>query len=262
VALQWCFQQHRPGDTMRDPIQGEFFATEAIPDPAQALVREGIQNSLDASHDDKVMVRIFLSGDADALPPERAQAWFLGAWEHFSAQDSGLQSPPRPDEPCRFLLFEDFGTTGLNGDMGEWNKPNRDNPFFYFFRADGLSRKENTDRGRWGVGKTVFSRSSRANSYIGVSVRSDDSARVLMGRAVLKNHTLGENVYQPDGLLGTSDASSSLLLPVTDAEIIDRFCKDFRLERGRSPGLSVVVPWYTEEWKEDDLRKEVLRSYF
>jgi hypothetical protein len=24
----------------------------------------------------------------------------------------------------------------------------------------------------------------------------------------------------------------------------------------------VVVPWYTEEWKEDDLRKEVLRSYF
>src|SRR5690606_738794 len=46
---EWTFYEWRTGPSQRDPIQGEFFATEAIRDPAEALVREGIQNSLDAA---------------------------------------------------------------------------------------------------------------------------------------------------------------------------------------------------------------------
>ena len=39
----WHFMLQRPGETTREPIQGEFFATEAISNTAAALVREGNQ---------------------------------------------------------------------------------------------------------------------------------------------------------------------------------------------------------------------------
>ena len=44
----WYFRPKVKGETIREPIHGEFFATDAISDPGMALVREGIQNSLDA----------------------------------------------------------------------------------------------------------------------------------------------------------------------------------------------------------------------
>jgi len=63
MTYQWHFEEKSPSSKERNPIQGEFFATEAIDKPGEALVREGIQNSLDARHGDrKVMVRIRVSG--------------------------------------------------------------------------------------------------------------------------------------------------------------------------------------------------------
>jgi len=134
----WYFKPKVPGDTIREPIQGEFFATDAISDPGMALVREGIQNSLDAARrGEKVLVRIYVSGDASAADASQARSYFVGAWEHYNAAGSGL----RPDEvpagasSCPFLVFEDFGTTGLEGDPAEPFAPRvrTKNHFYHFF---------------------------------------------------------------------------------------------------------------------------------
>ena len=62
MSFTWRFNTMRPSDKAREPIQGEFFATDAISNPGEALVREGIQNSLDARlNGEKVMVRIRVS---------------------------------------------------------------------------------------------------------------------------------------------------------------------------------------------------------
>jgi hypothetical protein len=54
----WYFRPKVKGET----IHGEFFATDAISDPGMALVREGIQNSLDAGmRGEKSIVRIQFS---------------------------------------------------------------------------------------------------------------------------------------------------------------------------------------------------------
>jgi hypothetical protein len=45
--MNWFYRIKAPDEKVRDPIQGEFFATEAIKNPADALVREAIQNALD-----------------------------------------------------------------------------------------------------------------------------------------------------------------------------------------------------------------------
>ena len=46
---QWRFRKMQPGEINVDPIEGEFFTTEAIGSITDALVRESIQNSLDAA---------------------------------------------------------------------------------------------------------------------------------------------------------------------------------------------------------------------
>src|SRR5947209_7743618 len=97
----WYFKKLRPGDTTREPIQGEFFSTEAISDNAEALVREGIQNSLDARRgSEPVIVRIRVSGAEHASAP-RAVAEFLdGAWPHLQARGNGLRNAPTANDPC------------------------------------------------------------------------------------------------------------------------------------------------------------------
>ena len=65
----WRFNQVRPGDKIREPIQGEFFSAEAISNNSgEALSREGIQNSLDAGRNNEtVVVRLFVSGEKEAI---------------------------------------------------------------------------------------------------------------------------------------------------------------------------------------------------
>ena len=46
---QWRFREMQPGEINIDPIEGEFFTTEALGSLNDALVREAIQNSLDAA---------------------------------------------------------------------------------------------------------------------------------------------------------------------------------------------------------------------
>ena len=177
----------RPSDKAREPISGEFFATEATEKAGEALVREGIQNSLDARRDgETVMVRIRVSGKDSAVARSAVAPFLGGLQEHLRAPGNGLQEIPSDEENCPVLVFEDFGTTGLLGDPAEWKpQAGSKNHFYHFFRAEGRSDKGEKDIGRWGVGKQVFPRSSRINTVFGLTVRSDDRKKLLMGMAVL-----------------------------------------------------------------------------
>jgi hypothetical protein len=260
---QWQFNTYRLQDKRRDPIQGEFFSSEAISDPGRALVREGIQNSLDAAAGTgPVLVRIYVSGQQNAKPRSEVEAFFAGGWEHFAAPRNGLKEIPAAREACDFLVFEDFNTKGLTGDIAEVEHiEGRRNAFFHFFRADGISDKGEGDRGSWGVGKTVFQRASRLNAMFGLTVRSDDKRALLMGMTILKSHRLGQQSFMPDGWFGVR-SENGIVMPVTDANLIERFRKCFHLERGSEPGLSIIVPWLDREVTEAAIVESVLRDYF
>jgi hypothetical protein len=156
IIPTWHFRPKAPNETERNPVTEEYFDEEAIERPAQALVREVIQNSLDArANGDAVKVRFYVSGPAGALAADRARFWLGDGLPHYVAKGSGLRwSGDLPS--CPYLVVEDFGTIGLEGtpdatdlDPGGTNR----NHFYAFFRAEGVS--ENTGgRGKWGVGKT------------------------------------------------------------------------------------------------------------
>ena len=267
--MKWHFRPYAPGEKTRDPIQGEFFATEAIRNPAEALIREGIQNSLDAQlkddegePTDALRVRLFLGTGKHALSAKRASRWFDAAWPHFQAEGNGLREAPEKSDACSFLVYEDFQTTGLEGDVAQQFDDGKRNPFFYFFRAEGRSSKSETDRGRWGVGKYVFPRSSRISSVFGFTVRADDDKRLLMGTSVLKSHIVGGEHFTPDGYFGEPHKGTHFVLPFTDTATLDAFSADFRLSRRKESGLSIVVPWLDEEFTAQQLIEAVVRDYF
>jgi len=260
----WHFTPLRPIDKIREPIQGEFFEDESISNPGEALVREGIQNSLDACPDGQtVLVRIFVSGKDQAASPSQLAPYLEGAWEHLRAEGNGLRNVPVPAEPCPFLVFEDFGTTGLVGDTSQ-HKPLEgvENPFFYFFRAEGRSDKSGQERGRWGVGKCVFPRASRINAIFGLTVRADDRKKLLMGEAVLRSHPVGGSWYSTAGWFGLSADEDRPVMPLDDAPRVADFCKVFDIQRGDESGLSIVVPWYNLDMTDEQLVRAVARHYF
>jgi hypothetical protein len=49
IYPSWKFRKMNKGEMNVDPIEGEFFSTEALGSLPDALIREAIQNSLDAS---------------------------------------------------------------------------------------------------------------------------------------------------------------------------------------------------------------------
>lgn len=259
--LKWhAHESTRTGGKLREPLLGENFSGSDV--VADSLLREAVQNSLDARLDPSrpVRVRIYLSGDSGALTPQEIRPWFTNAWPHF-AQDVST-SRVASTEPCRFVVVEDFNTKGLQGDVTA-GQPivGVTNPWFLFFRVEGQSRKTEDERGRWGVGKVVFPLSSRARSFFAATVRADDAKRFVMGQAMLKSRRVGDKQFDPD-LWFCIPEESGFELPSEDTADFDRLASCFHLSRTNEPGLSVVVPYAEDDITRDALVLASLREYF
>jgi hypothetical protein len=247
MAGTWKFRVRGRGEVNHDPVEGEFFTPDGL---SGSLVREAVQNSLDAKTDgsiEPVQVRFALSKSqpSESLQAAISERYTLGLSPHLDA--FSISNFPRlQSDPFDYLVVEDFGTRGLNGDPRQESDDDDltapKNDFYYFWRNVGRSRKGETDRGRWGLGKTVFPASSRINSFFGLTVRQD-GRRLLMGESVLKIHKAqdGAGRHDPYGFFGSFD--NDLPMPVEDSTFIAKFCEDFRLKRAEQPGLSIVVPF-------------------
>lgn len=264
VLPTWRFVKRQPMSKQRDPIQGEFFNTESITTAADEVVREAIQNTLDAAVDSPVRVRFYVSGNGGALSTTQAARYFDGLAEHALA--CGAPSD-LVGAPCRFVVVEDFGTTGLRGDEGSYEEPPPDekNDFFYFFRAEGKSGKSGADRGRWGVGKYVFPKASNANTFFGMTVRcesgTDAPGPLVMGQAVMKNHKVADESFEPDGWWAVF-SDEGVPVPAADSGTMSDFRSTWQVERNHEPGLSVVIPYADESLTVAQVRRSVVRDYF
>jgi len=262
----WRFRPMAPAELNIDPVEEEFFTTEALEDMSEALVREAIQNSLDAARgEEAVLVRFALAWLSD----ERAQKRFLDPLlPHLEAVADKLDFPEKGG-PCTFLTVEDFGTRGLEGDCrqledtaGQQSSDRRTrNDFYYFWRNVGRSAKGLSERGRWGLGKTVFPACSRIRAFFGLTVRLQEPRVLLMGKAVLWIHRLNATRFAPYGYWAVFE--DEVPYPVSEGSHIRRFSEAFGLTRKESePGLSVVIPYPDPEITEERLIEAVLRQYF
>lgn len=261
----WRFRQMERAELNSNPVEGEFFTPQGI---ADALVRESIQNSLDARRDDytgPVKVRIAASGTDQALPADQAEEYLRGLRPHLAAQ-ADLPAVPEAGTPMPFLVIEDFGTRGLCGDELQADdreqRGSKKNHFYYFWRNVGRSGKQDEDLGRWGLGKTVFPATSIINSFFGLTYRADDDRLLLMGQSVLTVHKIEGHRRYPYGYFADHDPKDGFSRPIGDDHFIRAFAAHFGLRRLAEPGLSIVVPFPDPELKEEDLIRSVIVQYF
>ena len=207
--MQWKFYEYRQGETRHDSSSDKFFDKA----PAESLVREFVQNSLDAAVDKPVKITIHeksLSkgvvapylGDPSGLP------------KHLHACDIKAKG-----SNIRLVVLEDFNTTGLDGDN-----------LTDFFQSDNRTNKERGG-GSHGIGKAIFSASSKTKTFFGYSVYGNNES-VLRGRAILKTHELENYEYHPYGDL-----------EIIDAEKHGGFIKGIFTRRKNEKGLSVAIPY-------------------
>ena len=267
---EWFFTQLGPNDKHRNPMQGEFFRNDDPGSEARMLVREGIQNSLDAGAEDRetpVSVRIHASGKKGVVRWADISWIFDDVWPHYEAPRNGLVKrflPERsPGMKCPFLVFEDFGTTGLIGDIEQTNEPDEaeDNPFYYFMRAEGESGKGGSARGRWGLGKFVFPKASLVRSFLAVTRREGESQNLLAGQYVLKCHKVDGIQYSPDAWFGKLN-EDGVQIPSSDERAAAEVERIFSLQRGQRPGLSLIIPWCQEQINEKTLVTSVIRDFY
>lgn len=264
---RWYFREFLPGDNVSDPdFTKSLFSSEGDAPLSRSLIREGLQNSLDARRPGEpgVRVQIKLLTGQRAVPPSAAAPFTSDLWGHLRAETHGLEEPPEEGQPIPCLVFEDFGTHGLRGDPEHWAPRDiQRNPFFLFFRALGRSGKSDEARGRWGVGKFVFPMSSHAHVIWGLTVPSDTMTPLLMGRSVLRTHSIGSANFHPDGHWGMRlNPDTKLVSAVRDPSLVDHFREVFGIERHGEPGLSIVVPWIDPEVTLKELKASILEEYF
>src|SRR4051794_1982047 len=88
----WHFRSMDLGEVQVDPVHDEFFKAQ---DLADALVREAIQNSLDARlprSRSPVRVRFRFASGAHALPAEGVREYFDGLETHLQASAKAIHT--------------------------------------------------------------------------------------------------------------------------------------------------------------------------
>jgi len=267
----WAFAELRGDDVRRDPNESELFKTEQTAEGeyagTDALVREILQNAIDAGcGNGPVRVRLAIHDAQDAPGAGRLAYYFNRLRAPLAAHQIGFNNQGVPEVPCRFLVVEDFGTRGLEGDTLLFHDPARADElrqyFYWFWRNIGRSGRTGDDLGRWGLGKAVFLAASRVGCMFGLTIRQSDQRKLLMGQAVLQIHEYAGREFKPEGYWCGEQNAIRLPLPIEDEEELREFCHEWKLSRGTEPGLSVVAPFIHEELKADRLLQAVAVHFF
>lgn len=251
MSAKWHFTEIPPNVRIREPQIEKFFSSDAVTDRAEALVREGIQNSLDAKVSQQLRIRIGIHSWHDPKSTGSLSMYMEAFSAHLDACRKKIANTPSAGETnFRFMTFEDFGTSGLRGDPRQARPLDGvKNAFFNYFRGEGLSDKDEGDRGRHGVGKYTFAAASAVRAIYGLTRRADpdgSNSELLMGTSVLHIHEIAGKTYLPDGWYGIASShagDNGLVLPLDAPASIDAFKSLFKLARNDETGLSVVIPW-------------------
>jgi hypothetical protein len=254
--VEWLFRRTAPDEVERDVTQRSQFDTDETRIEA-TLIRESHQNSLDARESGSgAAVKTRITFITPAANEKYFNQLFNGLAEHLEV--SGIDLTDIDFGKPTFLLIEDFGTTGL---VGAWDTKDK-RAFSDFWRREGRSHKSGAANGRWGLGKLVFSSSSKIRTFFGLTIRYDDPAQpLLMGEAVLMTHDIEGETCAPYGFYANKGVKG-IQIPETDKPAIAEFASATGLTRADQPGFSVVIPFPIDQLKPKSLIEGVITNYF
>lgn len=260
--MKWHFSQQLSDQVETEVTQRDQFNNDDV-DISETIVREAVQNSLDAAIDDPCQVKVIFRwvNKSNGLDPKFFDSLFDGQKRHAEAARIEVEKLDFNDPKA--LIIEDFGTCGLTGSTNVKDNEN----FSDFWRRHGKSHKTGKSRGRWGLGKLVYSTTSRIGAFFAATRRQGAEESVhLMGQTVLNLRTVDGKEYPPHAFFADvendNDFYKRIPVPIKDEQFVDNFTKQFSLERSTEPGLSVVIPFPNPDF---DLKKMIsvsIGNYF
>ena len=261
---QWLGTEKTKNSVENEPLSENFFTNTDVLTGQSILVRESVQNAIDAhlSSSTAPVKMIFKLGVAT---PSTALKYFADLYPRIEASLGGKRVP-NPTDECHYLLIEDFNTTGLLGSTSS-EKPagnGKENSFWYFTWATGTSNKGDGTRGKNGVGKIVFPRSSKIKSQLVYSVRMHEGvcSSIVFGTSLLRMHDFAGKRWAPE-CRWMSENSSGEHVPFDQEDDIVGFTNDWGVTRqNNATGTSILVPFIDKEFSADKLTQCIIQDYF
>jgi len=260
----WRFPRSGPEDSNKSSKLDEFFASQ---NPTTSIVRESLQNSLDAKPDARggpVRVRFTLSERnwADLEPWIGTNEDGLTLNTHTASEDLEQFKADYRGQTFRCLTIEDYNTDGLTGDTDKDAARSGSN-FVGFWWNEGITGKKSGTSGSHGVGKTTLTKLSGMSSFLAVTKRRDDDRVFLLGFSNLPFHQLSGSSYLGYGRFGVMEGNGDTehLMPIEDPPAIEQFNKAFDIERS-DYGLSVLIPAVDDRVKSASVAAAVLEDYY
>ncbi len=245
----WRFKELADDEPERKPREAEFFQGLDI---ADSLVRESIQNSLDArvSNDSPVIVR-FGFGQTPGVSSE----YLADLIPH--ARSAGVPLPQEIPSGMPYLAIEDFNTGGLDGPLSRDETDGIKGNYLNFWWGEGESDKSGKNAGRWGLGKTVYHVASTLRAFFGLTVRASDHKALLLGKALLYPHRYDDGRrYNYFGYFADHSVKPF------EGPALQSFKQTFSLAREAEPGLSVVVPMPVTDLTPESVVRSAIVHYF
>lgn len=227
--------------------------------PCSALVRESIQNSLDAALDENSPVVVCF--EYRTLSRNSYKNFFKitehikACHEYYHSDKSAKAIYPvmldylNNTNEVGFIRVSDFNTKGMDYEEGATNKT-----FYAFVRAAGVSVKQAEGAGgSFGFGKGAFFVMSPINTLF-VSTCNSENVHHFEGVTRLCSHKLDGTKYSHMGFYDNNDGQ-----PTCEVDNIPLLFK--REEPGTSIGImGIEYPKWNEA--KEDLVKEVLSNFF
>ena len=258
--MKWYFSPQLPGQVETEVTQRDQFSNDEV-QLSETIVRESIQNSLDAAIDDPSRIKVSFRwlDKSNGLDPVFFRQIFDEQLKH--AKEAGLDIDSVDFNNPSVLVIEDFGTKGLTGSITEKDDDN----FSDFWRRHGKSHKTGKSRGRWGLGKLVYSTTSQLGVFFGATRRAGDPCMHVMGQTVLNLRKVDGKEYPPHGFFADIEGEgvfNEIPVPLKDSELVKKFTSQFSLERQEDTGLSVIIPFPNPDFSLGAMIGVAIVNYF
>ena len=259
MDLYWHYKRTEPfisqgTDTTRANFSREDRSTLGI------LVRESLQNPLDAPRDDlqgpiRVGVKRLGPGEFDVAYLNR-----VFNQEFRGRVKAACEVDLPPDDEAEVLVIEDFGTKGLIGNFVDFDADGHLENWNAFWHRIGQPSKQGASNGGAGQGKITFYDHSLARTVLVLTRRSTDSQELLMGRAFFsQDYRYNNYKYVKEAFWTTS---TTIPEPEKNSQPLQQFSAAFKLTRTPSDsGLSLVIP-FAKQFDPKEAMKSVILDFY
>ena len=262
----WAFKPSDSDSSNSKSRLDDFFNEQ---DNVTSLIREAIQNSLDAPliPDAKVTVNFRFKN----IPWEDFEPFTItkdkgNITDHFKAKAWPHLASDVVGKSIRTLLIEDFNTKGLTGSFDK-DEENSTSNLVNFWWQDGFGNKGTKgSNGSAGIGKICFIAASKMSTMWGLSKRVDEKIpKILLGNIAGPYHHVKKQSY-----LGYARYADVYIDPETEKQKVDPITNEGQIKKfedcfdakREETGLTVIVPAITDDFSSEAILHAVMKDYF